>query len=66
MENKYASILFLNNGKTTQCPIKMDIERFNPKRIVESFNTILRGWINDFDIPKGCYLTMSNKKVKFA
>ncbi|MES2398162.1 MAG: hypothetical protein V4549_19260 [Bacteroidota bacterium] len=35
MENKYASILFLNNGKTTQCPIKMDSERFNSKRIVE-------------------------------
>jgi RNA-directed DNA polymerase len=38
---------------------------FNPKRVAEGLNTILRGWLNYFDIPKVSYPAMSRREIRY-
>lgn len=37
---------------------------FNPKQVAAGLNTILRGWLNYFDIPKISYPTMSKRAIR--
>ena len=37
---------------------------FKPKQVAEGLNTILRGWLNYFEIPKISYPTMSKREIR--
>jgi len=37
---------------------------FNPKQVATGLNTILRGWLNYFDIPKISYPAMSKRAIR--
>jgi RNA-directed DNA polymerase len=37
---------------------------FNPRQVAEGLNTILRGWLNYFDIPKISYPSMSKRDLR--
>jgi len=37
---------------------------FKPKQVAEGLNTILRGWLNYFDIPKISYPAMSKRAIR--
>lgn len=37
---------------------------FNPKQVAEGLNTILRGWLNYFEIPKVSYPAMSKREIR--
>ena len=38
---------------------------FNPKQVAAGLNTILRGWLNYFDIPKTSYPAMSKRDIRY-
>jgi group II intron reverse transcriptase/maturase len=38
---------------------------FNPRQVAEGLNTILRGWLNYFDIPKTSYPAMSKRDLRY-
>lgn len=38
---------------------------FNPKQVASGLNTILRGWLNYFDIPKISYPAMSRRDIRY-
>ncbi len=38
---------------------------FNPKQVAQGLNTILRGWLNYFDIPKVSYPAMSKRDIRY-
>jgi RNA-directed DNA polymerase len=38
---------------------------FNPQQVSEGLNTILRGWLNYFDIPKVSYPAMSKRDMRY-
>lgn len=38
---------------------------FNPKQVAEGLNSLLRGWLNYFDIPKLSYLAMSKRNLRY-
>ena len=37
---------------------------FNPKQVAAGLNTLLRGWLNYFDIPKISYPAMSKREIR--
>jgi hypothetical protein len=38
---------------------------YNPRQVAEGLNTILRGWLNYFDIPKTSYPAMSKRDIRY-
>lgn len=38
---------------------------FNPRQVAAGLNTILRGWLNYFDIPKVSYPAMSRRELRY-
>ena len=38
---------------------------YNPRQVAEGLNTILRGWLNYFDIPGTSYPAMSKRAIRY-